>query len=100
MCKDVPVARKGRLMTSGMSAGAAAAAADKEEKRANQQAHLAAMKQQLLSVTAWLVELWRCMRGAGRPAPTEVHLTATGKLVAVEKQLEKAEVLLLHSEWH
>ncbi len=35
-----------------------------------------------------------------RPAPTEVHLTAMGKLVAVKKQLEKVEVLLQLTEWH
>jgi hypothetical protein len=57
--KDVPAARKGRLRTSGMSAGAAATATnkEKEEKRANQQGQLSAMKQKLPSVTARLQEL-------------------------------------------
>jgi hypothetical protein len=57
------------------------------------------MKQRLLLVTTRMLELWRCVRCARRPAPTEVHLAATGKVVAVEKQLEKAEVLLRLKEW-
>jgi hypothetical protein len=52
--KEVPAVRKGRLTTSGMSAGASATATVEEEKRANQQAPSAAMKQQLSSVTARL----------------------------------------------
>jgi hypothetical protein len=94
MGQDVPAARKGRLTMSRMSAGAAAAATEEEEKRADHLAQLAAMKMCLPFVTTQLRELWRYMRDARRPAPTEVHLTAAGKMMAVEKQLEKAEVLL------
>jgi hypothetical protein len=57
---------------------------------------LAAIKQRLPSLVARLDELWQDVGGARRPAPTKVHLRATA---AVEKHLEKAEVLLRLTEY-
>jgi hypothetical protein len=88
-----------------MSAGAAAAATDEEgraarkaaylallaDARARYHARLAAIKQRLPALAARLRELWQDVGGARGPVPTKVHLRAT---VTVEKQLEKAEVLL------
>jgi hypothetical protein len=109
--RDVPLGEEEKLMTSGMSAGAVAAPTDEERRaawKANHQARLAgkraiheaqldAMKQRLTSLEARLQELWQDLGGARRPAPTKVHLRATP---AVEKQLEKAEMLLLFTERH
>jgi hypothetical protein len=94
------------LPTSEISAGATAVATDEERRAALKAAHqarlagvrgrhhaqLAAMKQRLPALEAGLQELWRDVGGARRPAPTRVHLRATA---AVDKQLEKAETLLL-----
>jgi hypothetical protein len=103
--RDIPAAKEEMLTTSGMSAGAVAAATDEERRaarradhqarladvRAHHHARLAARKQRLPLLAARLWKLWRDVGGASRPAPTRVHLRATA---AVEKQLEKAEVLL------
>jgi hypothetical protein len=70
------------------------------DTRANNQARLAAMKQRLLLLTVQLRQLWQCVRSAGRPAPTEVYLTAARRSAAVEKQWEKAEMLLRLIEFY
>jgi hypothetical protein len=102
---DVPAAKEKKLTAPRMLAGAAAATTDEEgrvawkaaylallaDTRARHHARLAAMKQLLPSLAAWVRKLWQDVGGARRPVPTEVHLRPTA---TVGKQLEKAEVLL------
>jgi hypothetical protein len=97
--RDVPAAKEEKLTRSGLLAGAAPAATDEERRaarkaahqawladvRAHCQAQLSAMKQCLPSFAARLWEMWQCVGGTRRPAPTKVHLATTA---AVEKQLE------------
>ncbi len=65
------------------------------DTRARHHARLAAMKQRLPSLAARLRRLWQDVGCARRPAPAKGHLSVTA---TVEKQLEKAEVLLRLTE--
>jgi hypothetical protein len=105
MSRDIPAAKEEKPTTVRVSAGAAATETDEEgraarkaaylallaDTRARHHARLAAMKQRLRFLAARLRRLWQDVGSARRLAPAKGHLRVTA---TVEKQLEKAEVLL------